>query len=160
MVFVSEEPGPHDDQKGQPLEMLQGSSRLAPSGSSSSIHGNDFNLFRIDSEGDSDLDDLDLRSLSNNLSANYSERNGLQRDCEQDDTSSNSHHDLSHDLFMTPVDVDFAEATIVAPVDLPEGSILRVYMGRHRILVVEVVSKVSFEICLSFSYLQFIVCVG
>ncbi len=146
MVFVSDELCHHDDQRGQHLERLQGS-LLSSSSSSSSIHGNNLNLFRIDSECDSDLDDVDLRRLSSNLSANYSERNGRQRDCERDDTSSDNLHDMSHDLYMTPVDVDFAEASIVAPVDLSEGSILRVYMGRHRILVSEVVSKVLCEIC-------------
>ena len=40
-------------------------------------------------------------------------------------------------LYTTSVDIDYAEATIVAPLTLEEGTILRVDMGLRRILVVE-----------------------
>lgn len=40
-------------------------------------------------------------------------------------------------LYTTSVDIDYAEATIVAPITLEEGMILRVDMGLRRILVVE-----------------------
>ena len=41
-------------------------------------------------------------------------------------------------VFRTPVDLDFAEGSVVAPCDLPEGHVLRVDLGRGRILVAQV----------------------
>ena len=41
-----------------------------------------------------------------------------------------------YQVFRTPVSVDFAESSVVAPCDLPEGHNLRVDLGRGRILVV------------------------
>ena len=43
-----------------------------------------------------------------------------------------------YQVFRTPVNVDFAESSVVAPCDLPEGHNLRVDLGRGRILVVQV----------------------
>lgn len=40
--------------------------------------------------------------------------------------------------FTTSVDLNFAEGAIVAPCDLPEGRVLRVDMGRGRILVTQI----------------------
>jgi len=43
-----------------------------------------------------------------------------------------------YQVFRTPVNVDYAESSVVAPCDLPEGHNLRVDLGRGRILVVQV----------------------
>jgi len=54
-------------------------------------------------------------------------------------------------LYKTSVDVDFAEASIVAPVDVEEGNILRVDMGLRRILVAEVVRDDKARILFQFA---------
>ena len=90
-------------------------------------------LFRIDSENDGDVDsELGLPALDQESSLHPS-----------DESEPNSNNDRDHwrgslPLYTTSVDVDFAEAMIVAPVDLEEGNILRIDMGMRRILVVEV----------------------
>ena len=43
-----------------------------------------------------------------------------------------------YQVFQTPVNVDYAESSVVAPCDLPEFHNLRVDLGRGRILVVQV----------------------
>jgi hypothetical protein len=52
-------------------------------------------------------------------------------------------------LYTTSVEVDYAEAVIVAPVDLEGGNILRVDMGLHKILVVQAVSLIK-NSCVAF----------
>ena len=90
-------------------------------------------LFRIDSGNDDDVEGG--RSL---------EVDGSQHDHDgaNEDNDSKDKWRGSLPLYNTSVDVDYTEATVVAPVDLDEGSILRVDMGMRKILVVQVVSLV------------------
>ena len=119
------------------------------------IREQDIDVFQIDSDDDDDEveGDVEMQSPSNSVEAelhalksgstnNSDHCDGNNRESRHE--SPHDHHDeFSHILYTTPVDVDYAEATIVAPADLPEGSIMRVYMGMHRIIVVEVVSTMA-----------------
>lgn len=93
-------------------------------------------LFRID--GDED-DDANERESTVELEG------GSPHPSDESEPNNNNNNITSKDnwrgslpLYTTSVDVDFAEATIVAPVDLEEGNILRIDMGLRRILVVQV----------------------
>eukprot|EP00804_Cyclotella_cryptica_P010889 CCRYP_008794-RB/>CCRYP_008794-RB protein AED:0.26 eAED:0.26 QI:254/1/1/1/0.5/0.66/3/152/416 len=97
-------------------------------------------LFRIDSGND------DERPQDNRCRGGDAQPFGEGSQHDVDDTvrSSSSNMNTNQDhwhgslpLYTTSVDVDYAEATIVAPVDLEGGNILRVDMGMHRILVVQ-----------------------
>ena len=91
-------------------------------------------LFRISSENDDEADSgLGLPVSDKESSLHPSDESEVK--------NSNNGRDQwrgSLPLYTTSVDVDFAEATVVAPVDLEEGNLLRIDMGMRRILVVEV----------------------
>ena len=71
-------------------------------------------------------------SNGNAASGEYSFENDVQNGGGDADAPS------PYQVFRTPVSVDFAESSVVAPCDLPEGHNLRVDLGRGRILVVQV----------------------
>jgi hypothetical protein len=94
-------------------------------------------LFRIDDSGNED-------EASSELDAPISEARSQHPSDEESDHNNKNYNSKadwrgSLPLYTTSVDVDFAEAAVLAPVDLEEGNILRVDMGLRRILVVEVV---------------------
>lgn len=91
-------------------------------------------LFRIDSANEDEADGAAASSLElEECSLHPSD------ECERDSSSCcRDNWRGSLPLYTTSVDVDFAEAAIVAPIDLEEGNILRVDMGMRRILVAQV----------------------
>ncbi|KAL7522494.1 hypothetical protein ACHAWX_007180 [Stephanocyclus meneghinianus] len=95
-------------------------------------------LFRIDSGNDDDrpqdISGAEVAQPSSDESQHDDDAGGSSH------SSVNNNRDKWHGslpLYTTSVEVDYAEATIVAPVDLEGGNILRVDMGMHRILVVQ-----------------------
>jgi hypothetical protein len=114
------------------LHEQEGSSTDA--GSLKTLSNVDLGVFRIDSQEDVGDEDNDVDTLP---STNKKDQN-----CDEKDGDINLIHDNHcHDnlpLYKATTTIDYAEATIVAPVDLSEGSLLRVDIGRHRILVAEV----------------------
>lgn len=79
-----------------------------------------------------------------NGDGNHSSSNGIAASGEQsfENDVQNGGGDADepspYQVFRTSVNVDFAESSVVAPCDLPEGHNLRVDLGRGRILVVQV----------------------
>eukprot|EP00970_Alexandrium_tamarense_P005042 scaffold824_cov175-Alexandrium_tamarense.AAC.13 len=114
------------------LHEQEGSSTDA--GSLKTLSSVDLGVFRIDTQEDVGDEDNDVDTLP---STNKKDQN-----CDEKDGDINLIHDNHcHDnlpLYKATTTIDYAEATIVAPVDLSEGSLLRVDIGRHRILVAEV----------------------
>lgn len=98
-------------------------------------------LFRIDSGNDDDrpqdISGAEVAQPSSDESQHDDDAGG------SNNSNVNNNRDKWHGslpLYTTSVEVDYAEATIVAPVALEAGNILRVDMGMHRILVVQAVS--------------------
>ena len=107
-------------------------------------------LFRIDSGNDNEDDNDDGTRYNPTLDFESKSQHQLNQ-CGIKTLSNNTEWKGSLPLYKTSVDVDFAEASIVAPVDVEEGNILRVDMGLRRILVAEVVRDDKARILFQFA---------